>query len=135
MKYMLDTNIISYLMKNQPESVAVKIASLPANASLIMSFVTYAELLKGAQNSQYKDLVLQKLAKMTEIIQVVYPKDDKICQHYAVHFLRLKVSGQQIGNNDLWIACHALAENAVIVTNNKREFQRVTTLTVENWVK
>lgn len=134
MKYMLDTNIISYLMKNQPKSIAEKIAQLPADTSLIMSFVTYAELLKGAENSQQKAFVLQKLAKMTEIIQVVYPNDDKICQHYAVQFLQLKALAKQIGNNDLWIACHALAENAVVVTNNVREFQRIDGLILENWV-
>ena len=51
----------------------------------------------------------------------------------ARHATRLKTAGTPIGGNDLWIACHALAEKAILVTNNVREFERVEGLTVENW--
>ena len=134
MRYMLDTNIIIYLLKNKPPSIADKINSLPADASLIMSFVTYAELLKGAENSQRKEQVLAQLEQLTTIIEVIYPDNSVICQHYAVQFLQLKSKGTPIGANDLWIACHALAEKAVLVTHNVREFERVFDLPVEDWV-
>ena len=134
MRYMLDTNIIIYLLKNKPPSIADKINSLPADASLIMSFVTYAELLKGAENSQRKEQVLAQLEQLTTIIEVIYPDNPAICQYYAVQFLQLKSKGTPIGANDLWIACHALAEKAVLVTHNVREFERVFDLPVEDWV-
>ena len=134
MRYMLDTNIIIYLLKNKPPSIADKINSLPADASLIMSFVTYAELLKGAENSQRKEQVLAQLEQLTTIIEIIYPDNPAICQHYAVQFLQLKSKGTPIGANDLWIACHALAEKAVLVTHNVREFERVFDLPVEDWV-
>lgn len=134
MRYMLDTNIIIYLLKNKPPSIADKINSLPADASLIMSFVTYAELLKGAENSQRKEQVLAQLEQLTTIIEVIYPDNPAICQYYAVQFLQLKSRGTPIGANDLWIACHALAEKAVLVTHNVREFERVFDLPVEDWV-
>lgn len=99
-----------------------------------MSFVTYAELLKGAENSQRKEKVLQQIAGLLTLIEVLYPNGERICQHYAKQFLYLKKAGIPIGGNDLWIACHALAENAILVTHNVREFQRITNLKVEDWV-
>ena len=134
MKYMLDTNILIYLLKNKPPSIADKVNSLPTDAELIMSFITYAELLKGAENSQRKDKVLAQLAKLINIIRVSYLNNSAICEHYAVQFLQLKSKGTPIGANDLWIACHALAEQAILVTHNVREFERVLDLTVEDWV-
>ncbi len=135
MRYMLDTNILIYLLKNKPPSIADKINNLPASDELIMSFVTYAELLKGAENSQRKDKVLAQLDKLTAIIKVCYPDDEAICQHYATQFLQLKSKETPIGANDLWIACHALAEGATVVTHNVREFDRVVGLPVADWVE
>lgn len=134
MRYMLDTNILIYLLKNQPPSIANKVDSLPATDELVMSFVTYAELLKGAENSQKKDKVLAQLKKLTTIVKVSYPDNEAICHHYAVQFLQLKAKGTPIGANDLWIACHALAEEAIVVTHNVKEFDRVIGLSVEDWV-
>ena len=134
MSYMLDTNILIYLLKKRPPSVAEKIDSLPADAKLVMSFVTYAELLKGAENSQRKTEVLTQLAKLTQIIEVAYPSDAGICRHYAEQHVKLKNLGTPIGANDLWIASHALADNTVLVTHNVREFNRIQGLRVEDWV-
>jgi tRNA(fMet)-specific endonuclease VapC len=134
MRYMLDTNTIIYLIKHQPPSVAVKVDQLNPNDQLIMSFVTYAELLKGAENSQRKDKVIAQLKALTQVIDVVYPNNPAICQHYAVQFLKLKAKGTPIGGNDLWIACHALAEDAILVTHNTREFERIEGLKLEDWV-
>lgn len=135
MRFMLDTNIIIYLIKNKPESVGAKVDQLNPNDELVMSFVTYAELLKGAENSNQKAKVLANLERLTQQIPVAYSLDAKICQHYAVQFSRLKQSGTLIGANDMWIACHALAEKAVLVTHNVREFERIEGLIIEDWVK
>lgn len=135
MKYMLDTNILIYFLKNKPPSVAAKINSLLPTDMLIMSFITYAELLKGVQNSQGKNKVLAQLKELTAIVKVSYPDNETICEHYAIQFSQLKSKGTPIGANDLWIACHALAEEAVVVTHNVREFERVLGLKIEDWVE
>jgi tRNA(fMet)-specific endonuclease VapC len=111
--YVLDTNILIYLIKNQPPAIAQRVDALPEDARLCMSFVTWAELLKGAGAVSGRPA---------------------ICEHYAEQFARLKDAGTPIGANDLWIACHALAESATLVTHNTSEFLRVRGLKVEDWV-
>jgi tRNA(fMet)-specific endonuclease VapC len=133
MKYMLDTNIIIYFIKNRPPSVARRINALEADATLHMSFFTYAELLKGAERSSRKADVLRRLDGLTRQIPVLYGVPPSICDHYAHHANRLREAGTPIGGNDLWIACHALAEDMVLVTNNVAEFERIQGLGVENW--
>lgn len=132
---MLDTNILIYLIKHRPPSIAPRIESLPVEDGLCMSFVTYAELLKGAERSTRKPDVLRRLDQLTRQVPVSYPTDPLICRHYAEQFTRLKAAGTPIGANDLWIACHALAEGATLVTHNVREFERVQGLCVETWVE
>ena len=78
-----------------------------------MSFFTYAELLKGAERSTRKDKVLRTLEQLIRLVPVLYAVDRRLCEHYAEQFTRLKAAGTLIGANDLWIACHALAEDAV----------------------
>jgi tRNA(fMet)-specific endonuclease VapC len=132
-KFLLDTNILIYLIKNKPPSVAERINALKTQDTLCMSFFTYAELLKGAERSTRKKQVLRKLDQLTRQIPVVLVVGRALCEHYAVQFTRLKTAGTPIGANDLWIACHALAEDATLVTNNTREFERVSGLRLENW--
>ena len=132
---MLDTNILIYLIKQRPASVAQRIDALDADCRLCMSFFTYAELLKGAERSTRKPRVLESLHRLSLQIPVVYHADKSLCEHYARQFTRLKQAGTPIGANDLWIACHALAERTVLVTNNTREFERIEGLVVENWAE
>lgn len=136
MIYMIDTNILIYQMKSKFPSITAQINTAEEQgAQLVMSFVTYTELLKGAENSTQKLKVLARIAQLSEKIKIVYPSSPAICQHYAVQFSRLKQSGTLIGANDMWIACHALAEKAVLVTHNVREFERIEGLIVEDWVE
>jgi tRNA(fMet)-specific endonuclease VapC len=132
-KFLLDTNILIYLIKNKPPSVAERINALKTQDTLCMSFFTYAELLKGAERSTRKKQVLRKLDQLTRQIPAVFVVGRALCEHYAVQFTRLKTAGTPIGANDLWIACHTLAEDATLVTNNTREFERVSGLRLENW--
>ena len=134
MIYLLDTNILIYLIKNQPPTIAQKVSSLPTDAKLAMSFITWAELLKGAERSSRKPETLRRLDQLAQQIHVMYPGGPTICKHYAEQFMQLKDAGTPIGANDLWIACHALAENATLVTHNTKEFLRVKGLVVEDWV-
>lgn len=133
MKYMLDTNILVYLMKHKPAAVAARVNRLDPDASLCMSFFTWAELLKGAERSTRKPEVLKRLEALIRNVPVSYEVGRRFCEHYAIQFTRLKQAGTPIGANDLWIACHALAEDAVLVTNNTREFARIDGLKLENW--
>ena len=133
--YMLDTNILIYLIKNKPPAVADRINALGNDAQLCMSFFTLAELLKGAERSTRKPDVLRQLDQLTRQVPVRHTTNHSLCTHYATQFTRLREAGTPIGANDLWIACHALAEDCTLVTNNTREFMRVTGLTLENWVQ
>lgn len=135
MKYMLDTNILIYLMKNKPPLVAERVNALGSDAELCMSFFTFAELLMGAERSTRKPEVLRRLDALTRVVPVHYDVNRAICQHYAVQFTRLRAAGTPIGANDLWIASHALADDCTLVTNNTREFERVAGLRLENWAE
>lgn len=134
MKYLLDTNILIYMIKHRPPEVVERVNALDEEDTLHMSFITYAELLKGAERSTRKAKVLARLNDLTRQVPVLYPQTPAICQHYAEQFTRLKDAGTPIGANDLWIACHALAEQAVLVTHNLREFERIKGLRVVDWV-
>lgn len=135
MRYMLDTNILIYLIKNKPPSVAERMAALGDSVELSMSFFTFAELLMGAERSTQKSVTLRRLDALTRVVPVRYAVTRGVCEHYAVQFTQLRTAGTPIGANDLWIACHALADDCTLVTNNLREFQRVAGLKLENWVE
>lgn len=130
---MLDTNILIYLLKHRPPAVASRLDALDVDDTVCMSFITFAEMLGGAERSSRKAQVVRRLEQLTRLVPVAYPSGSSICQHYAEHCTRLRAAGTPIGANDLWIGCHALAESATLVTNNEREFRRLAGLSVENW--
>jgi tRNA(fMet)-specific endonuclease VapC len=132
--YLLDTNILIYLIKNRPPAISVRVNALEGEATLGMSFVTYAELLKGAERSTRKPQVLRGLEQLIRTVPVRFEIDAALCRHYAQQSSRLRKAGTPIGGNDLWIACHALMLDATLVTNNLREFERVEGLRLDNWV-
>jgi tRNA(fMet)-specific endonuclease VapC len=132
---MLDTNILIYLLKNRPIAVAKRVNKLQAADGLCMSFFTYAELLKGAARSTRQLEVQRQLAALIRQVPVLYNSSHLLCEHYAHHASSLKAAGTPIGLNDLWIACHALAQGCVLVSNNLREFQRIDGLVLENWAE
>jgi tRNA(fMet)-specific endonuclease VapC len=132
--YLLDTNILIYLIKNRPPAISVRVNALEGEATLGMSFVTYAELLKGAERSTRKPQVLRGLEQLIRTVPVRFEIDAALCRHYAQQSSRLRKAGTPIGGNDLWIACHALILDATLVTNNLREFERVEGLRLDNWV-
>jgi len=87
---MLDTNILIYLIRNKPPSVVVRINALAEEDATCMSFVTYTELLKGAERSTRKADVVRRLDGLVRQVPVLYPGGRGICEHYAVQFTRLK---------------------------------------------
>lgn len=133
MNYLLDTNMLIYLLKHRPATVAARVNQLAPDDTLGMSFVTWAELLKGAEQSTRRVEVMRQLGQLARQIPVRYLTSHALCEHYARHAVRLRAAGTPIGGNDLWIASHALADNSVLVTNNEREFSRIEGLAIENW--
>jgi tRNA(fMet)-specific endonuclease VapC len=131
--YLLDTDTLIYLIKQRPPAVAERVDALSADDRLGMSFVSFAELLKGAERSVRKIEMRRRLDTLVRQVPVFFETGPALCAHWAAQFVWLKESGTMIGVNDLWIACHALSLDAVLVTNNTREFGRIEGLRLENW--
>jgi tRNA(fMet)-specific endonuclease VapC len=133
LKYILDTNICIYIAKQRPIQVLTKFESL-SPGDVGMSIVTYAELLYGAEKSNHPNKAQQLITQLTELIPVL-PMANNVAEYYAKIRATLAKQGNIIGNNDLWIAAHTKSQDKILVTNNEKEFNRVTGLKVENWVK
>lgn len=131
MKYMLDTNICIYVQKNKNPNVLKKFKE--NFSQLGISVITYAELLVGVENSECKEKNAESLEKLVKYLEIT-PFDVNAAKEYANIRAKLEKSGNRIGDNDMLIAANAKAENAILVTNNVREFERVDGLIVENWV-
>ena len=95
--------------------------------------ITLGELRFGAEKSQNKEKAFKVIDELASMIQVM-ELDESVAEHYAQIRKDLTSKGQIIGNNDLWLAAHARANNWVMVTNNEKEFLRVDQLKVDNWV-
>jgi tRNA(fMet)-specific endonuclease VapC len=130
--YVLDTNICICLIKKQPESIRKKFESL-AIGSVSMSLITYGELKYGALRSNNFSKAIAVLDRLTSYIPVLSMHQD-VALEYADIRADLANKGTPIGNNDLWIAAHARSSRHTLVTNNLKEFTRVTGLELENWV-
>ena len=132
-QYLLDTNICIYIIKHQPEIVRQHFEKHLPNRNILMSVITLGELRFGAEKSQNKEKALKVIDELSAIIPVV-ELDETVAEHYAQIRKDLTLKGQIIGNNDLWLAAHARANDWVMVTNNEKEFLRVDQLKIENWV-
>ena len=98
-----------------------------------MSAITYGELCSGAEKSLKPKESRHILEQLTALIPVL-PLCESTSMQYGKIRQHLQASGKPIGNSDLWIASHALANKLILVTNNVSEFERVPGLRVENWV-
>jgi tRNA(fMet)-specific endonuclease VapC len=131
LRYLLDTNIVIYMLKRRPVEV---LSTFNANASrMAISSVTLAELLHGAEKSSRVSENLSVIEDFCSRLQVL-SYGAKAAQHYGAIRAALGKLGQPIGVNDLHIAGHARSEGLVLVTNNMSEFARVPALELENWV-
>ena len=133
MRYMLDTNICIYAIKNKSEQVLRKLKSNLENG-LCISAITLAELELGVEKSNRPEKNTAALMQLLSIIEVL-PFTDLAAVEYGKLCAYLQRQGTPIGTMDMLIASHAKAENAVIVTNNVREFERVPDLKIENWAE
>jgi len=131
LRFLLDTNIVIYVLKRRPIEV---LSVFNANASrMAISSITLAELMHGAEKSSR---VAENLAVIEDFCSrlEVLPYGPKAAQHYGAIRAALEKLGRPIGVNDLHIAAHARSEGLVLVTNNTSEFDRVPALELENWV-
>ncbi|MDP2027923.1 type II toxin-antitoxin system VapC family toxin [Sulfuriferula sp.] len=131
LKYLLDTNIVIYVIKRRPLEV-LQTFNLHASRMAI-SVVTLAELLHGAEKSSQPAANLAVVEDFCSRLEVL-PYGNKAAQHYGAIRAALERIGQPIGVNDLHIAGHSRSEGLVLVTNNEKEFARVPGLQIENWV-
>ena len=131
LRYLLDTNIVIYVLKKRPVEV---LSIFNTNASrMAMSSVTLSELLHGAEKSSRVSENLATIEDFCSRLEVL-PYGPKAAQHYGAIRAALEKLGQPIGVNDMHIAAHARSEGLVLVTNNKGEFARVPGLESESWV-
>jgi len=131
LKYLLDTNIVIYVIKRRPIEV---MGVFNENAGrMAISAITLSELYHGAEKSTK---VAQNLAVVEEFSSLleVLPYTAKASLHYGTIRSALEKVGRPIGVNDLHIAAHARSEGLTLVTNNIGEFERVPGLLLQNWV-
>jgi len=129
-KYMLDTNIVIYVIKRRPLEL-LEIFNEHVGHMCISS-ITLAELLHGAEKSEQQEHNLKQVEDFISRL-VVLSYDEKSAAHYGNIRADLERKGKTIGVNDLHIAGHARGEGLILVTNNEREFNRVEGLRIENW--
>jgi len=130
--YMLDTNICIYVLKNHSDELRHKFKAIK---DICISSITYGELCFGIENGN--DNLKEERWRQLEIFTqrlLVDPFDENAGKHYGTIRAQLKKDGTPIRDNDRLIAAHARSINAVLVTNNVREFNRAPDLMVENWV-
>ena len=131
-EYLLDTNIISELMRHPDGRVANRIEQI-GSERVCISIVVVAELRYGIAKSRSRRLPGQ-LAAILEGMDVL-PFEAPADVTYAELRSALEQSGIPIGANDMLIAAHALALGLTVVTDNEREFSRVRGLSTENWLR
>jgi len=130
-RYMLDTDICSYIMKRSNKPVLRRLARTPVS-EVCISVVTKAELLFGVEISPQRHQDEAALGAFLSYVAILdFP--DQASLHYAQIRADLKTRGAMIGANDLFIAAHARSLGLTLVTNNTREFGRVRNLAIDNW--
>lgn len=130
-RYLLDTNVLSHLIRNPQGIVAEKIGQVGETA-VCTSLIVAAELCYGAAKKG-SDRLSKQVASILSVIEVL-SLEQPIDKHYATVRAELEIKGRPIGGNDLLIAAQALTLGYVVVTDNEREFRRVDGLKVDNWL-
>ena len=133
MKYLLDTNIIAYIINKRPPEVISKFLSLSKDEIFVSSIVV-AELWYGVAKSYKKEQNKTALEDFLAPLNIV-DFDFTAAKFYGLIRADLEAKGLIIGSNDILIAAHALSLGLILVTNNTKEFERVNGLKLENWVE
>jgi tRNA(fMet)-specific endonuclease VapC len=132
-RFLLDTNICIYIRRRRPPEILRRFRRLEVGEAAI-SVVTFGELIYGAEKSEQRDAAMRQLEELASLLPVL-PLPVDAGRSYGALRAKLETDGRVIGNNDLWIAAHAKVAKLILVTNNEREFQRVSGLEIQNWAK
>jgi tRNA(fMet)-specific endonuclease VapC len=132
-RFLLDTNICIYIRRKRPEEVLRRFRRLDPGEAVI-SVITYGELLYGAAKSSQRAAALQRLRELVHLLPAM-ALPETAAEAYGTIRADVETKGEKIGNNDLWIAAHAVAARLTLVTNNEREFRRVGGLKIQNWAR
>ena len=130
--YLLDTNILSHLVRQPQGVVAERIADV-GEANVLTSVIVACELRYGAAKRASRRLTRQVEAVLGAL--TIRPFESDVERVYASIRVALEKKGTPIGAHDMLIAAHARALDAVCVTDNVAEFKRVPALKVENWLR
>ena len=129
--WMLDTNTLSDLIRNPREALVQRLSSMEPDA-VATSIVVACELRFGARRKG-SDALTSRVEQLLGALTVL-PFDEPADQHYADIRAALERAGTPIGNHDLFIAAHARSRGMTLVTHNTRDFERVSGLSVEDWM-
>lgn len=133
---MLDTNICSFIMREQPAAVIKRLEqAILRNHRIVVSAITYAEMRFGAVGKKASPRHTQLVDAFCARLHAVLPWDQAAVDATTKIKAALAAAGTPIGPNDTAIAGHAIAAGTILVTNNTREFARVPELVLEDWVK
>ncbi|NOQ64920.1 MAG: tRNA(fMet)-specific endonuclease VapC [Methyloprofundus sp.] len=131
LKYMLDTNIVIYVIKRRPLGVLATFNQ--HTGQMCISSITLSELLHGVEKSTQAEHNLRQVESFVSRLDVL-DYTSKASVHYGDIRSDLEKKGQTIGVNDIHTAGHARSEGLILVTNNLKEFERVEALRLENWI-
>jgi len=131
MLYMLDTDMCSYIIRDKPEHIKSKLKEVERKHYVGLSSVVVSELFYGAYKKGSRKLV--KLIESFVDYFVVYDYDLRAAVEYGRLRAELEKEGITIGAYDLQIAAHSISLDAILVTNNLREFKRIKGIRVESW--
>lgn len=134
--YMLDTNICSFIMREQPEAVIRRLEqAVMRNHRIVVSAITYAEMCFGTIGKKASPRHARLVEAFCSRLDAVLAWDRAAVDATTNIKATLAAAGTPIGPNDTAIAGHAIAAGAILVTNNTQEFERVTDLILEDWAK
>ncbi len=132
MKYLLDTDICIYIIKKRPSNVYARLKKMSIE-DVGVSSLTVAELAYGVAKSQRSEENRMKLTQFLAPFKIL-SFDGSAALAYGAIRAELEAKGQTIGGIDMLIAAQAVAEEVTLVSNNAREFSRISKLKLENWV-
>ncbi|MCY4378608.1 MAG: type II toxin-antitoxin system VapC family toxin [Candidatus Dadabacteria bacterium] len=132
LKYMLDTNIVIYVINRRPVEVLDTFNRYASR--MCISSITLAELLHGVEKSSKPEHNRRQVEEFVSLLEVL-EYGPEAAAHYGEIRTDLEHQGISIGVNDLHIAGHARSQGLTLVTNNLSEFERVRGLSVDNWIE
>ena len=132
MNFLIDTNICIYIINKRPPEVIQKFKDKEVG-QIGISSITVSELQYGVSNSKFREQNLRRLEEFLTPFHIL-SYDESASKFYGEIRSQLEKQGSIIGPLDLLIAAHALSQKLVLVTNNEKEFKRIPSLKVENWV-